>query len=81
VLWWAKGGVLKGESPARIAFLREVLEDGREAARPLPSEWDLPWGGPGEYYLAYFGFSRPRFRTSRCRRARRTRSTSSTPGT
>ena len=22
VLWWSKGGVLKGESPARIAFLR-----------------------------------------------------------
>lgn len=26
VLWWAKGGVLKGESPARIAFLREIAE-------------------------------------------------------
>ena len=26
VLWWAKGGVLKGESPKRIAFLREIIE-------------------------------------------------------
>ena len=26
VLWWARGGVLKGESPARIAFLRELME-------------------------------------------------------
>lgn len=26
VLWWAKGGVLKGESPVRIAFLREIME-------------------------------------------------------
>lgn len=26
VLWWARGGVLKGESPARIAFLRELVE-------------------------------------------------------
>ncbi|MBR6028666.1 MAG: DUF5060 domain-containing protein [Clostridia bacterium] len=26
VLWWARGGRLKGESPRRIAFLREVLE-------------------------------------------------------
>lgn len=26
VLWWAKGGVLHGESPARIAFLRDVVE-------------------------------------------------------
>ncbi len=27
VLWWAKGGNLSGESPARIAFLRTVLEE------------------------------------------------------
>lgn len=27
VLWWAKGGVLKGESPKRIAFLRGILEE------------------------------------------------------
>ena len=26
VIWWAKGGVLKGESPRRIAFLREIME-------------------------------------------------------
>ena len=25
VLWWSKGGVLRGQSPARIAFLREIL--------------------------------------------------------
>lgn len=25
-LWWSKGGALKGESPARIRFLRELLE-------------------------------------------------------
>jgi hypothetical protein len=65
VLWWSKGGELKGESPPRIAFLRRVLEEGPEhGLDPLPSERDLPWAGvPGEYYLAYFGFSRPRFRT------------------
>ncbi|MGN0999206.1 MAG: DUF5605 domain-containing protein [Faecousia sp.] len=27
VLWWAKGGVLHGESPARIAFLRKLVEE------------------------------------------------------
>ncbi len=27
VLWWAKGGKLKGESPSRIAFLREIMEE------------------------------------------------------
>lgn len=26
ILWWARGGRLKGESPARIAFLREIIE-------------------------------------------------------
>lgn len=26
VLWWAKGGRLKGESPARIAYLRKILD-------------------------------------------------------
>ena len=26
ILWWARGGKLKGESPARIAFLREIVE-------------------------------------------------------
>ena len=27
ILWWARGGVLHGESPARIAFLREIVEE------------------------------------------------------
>ena len=27
ILWWAKGGVLKGESPKRIAFLKSVVEE------------------------------------------------------
>lgn len=26
ILWWAKGGILKGESPERIGFLRDILE-------------------------------------------------------
>ncbi|MGH9668052.1 MAG: DUF5060 domain-containing protein, partial [Bryobacteraceae bacterium] len=27
ILWWSKGGVLHGQSPPRIAFLRKILED------------------------------------------------------
>ena len=27
LLWWSKGGILRGESPARIAFLKEFLAD------------------------------------------------------
>lgn len=26
VLWWAKGGKLKGESPKRIAFMKDIIE-------------------------------------------------------
>ena len=43
VLWWAKGGKLKGESPKRIAFLREIVE-----ALPAAIE---PWQEP-EYLLS-----------------------------
>ena len=28
ILWWSKGGVLHGHSPARIAFLRKIIESG-----------------------------------------------------
>jgi len=66
-LWWSKGGQLVGQSPARIAFLRAIVEGCPDpGVEPLSlgfSYWDLPVGGvPGEYYLFYFGFSRPRFR-------------------
>ncbi len=27
VLWWAKGGKLKGQSPARIGFLKEIVDN------------------------------------------------------
>lgn len=64
VIFWSKGGVFKGDSPPRIAFLRSILQDGpADGLEPLPSEWDLPWAGIRDrYYLAYFGLSRPRFR-------------------
>ncbi len=38
VLWWARGGVLRGESPARIAFLRGIVESLPGPIEPL----DLP---------------------------------------
>ncbi|WOF24281.1 DUF5605 domain-containing protein [Microbacterium betulae] len=64
VLWWSKGGVLKGSSPERLAFLDGILAEAPEGAiDPLPSDWDVPWGGVAERYLiGYFGFNRPRFR-------------------
>ncbi|MET8211632.1 DUF5605 domain-containing protein [Streptomyces sp. NPDC005373] len=67
VLWWAKGGALKGESGPRLAFLREILEQTPADAPgidPLPSDFDVPVGGvAGRYYLAYFGVMQPRLRT------------------
>ncbi len=56
ILWWAKGGVLHGESPRRIQWLKDLL-----AAAPAFDELQ-PLGDdqgryllakPGEYYLLY----------------------------
>lgn len=65
VLWWAKGGVLHGSSPTRIAFLERLLAEAPDGVwDPLPGDWDVPWGGvPDRVRVAYFGFNRPRFRT------------------
>ena len=61
VLWWSKGGVLRGQSPPRLAFLRQVLEDSpAEGIEPI-DKWQNPeYGGqPGKYYLIYFGKTQP----------------------
>jgi hypothetical protein len=62
VLWWSKGGILRGQSPPRIAFLRTILEDGpREGLEPIDKWQDCPIAGKkGEYYLVYFGKAAPR---------------------
>ncbi len=61
VLWWSKGGVLKGQSPARLAFLKEVLATApAEGIEPIDKWQDCPMGGqPGKYYLIYFGKETP----------------------
>lgn len=39
LLWWAKGGVLRGESAPRIAFLRRILEeDAKNGLTPITAE-------------------------------------------
>ena len=48
VLWWSKGGVLRGKSPERIAFLHEIVASG--AGSRAASEED---------YLVYFGDRQP----------------------
>jgi len=61
ILWWAKGGELHGKSPARIAFLKEVLETApAEGIDPIDKWQDERTAGKaGEYYLIYFGKEQP----------------------
>jgi hypothetical protein len=59
--WISDGGVLQGQSPARIAFLKKILEDGpREGIEPIDRFYETHLGGKaGEYYLVYFGREAP----------------------
>jgi hypothetical protein len=63
VVWWSKGGLLYGDSPARIGFLRGILDEAPVAIEPIHSFRDAPTiGVEGEYYLQYFGVHRPAYR-------------------
>ena len=61
VIWWARGGQLHGQSPARIHFLRGILEAGPAAGvEPIDKWQDLQTAGvPGQYYLVYLGKDAP----------------------
>ena len=57
VLWWSKGGVLHGESPARIAFLRRIIESGpAEGLAPLANAYYPCAAKPGDFYLYYLDY-------------------------
>ena len=55
--WISRGGRLQGESPARIAFLRRIVEAGPAGGLdPIDQYYENNLAGqPGEYYLIYFG--------------------------
>ncbi len=60
VLWWSKGGKLHGQSPARLAFLLQIMEEAPENNLiPVHTEWNketyLFQGN--NYYLFYYGNS------------------------
>ena len=58
--WTAGGGELRGQSPPRLAFLRQVLDAAPAAVEPIDKWQDLRTAGePGEYYLVYFGHQSP----------------------
>ncbi|MGD1029840.1 MAG: DUF5060 domain-containing protein [Opitutaceae bacterium] len=61
VVWLGEGGVLKGQSEPRIAFLKRILDDSPpEGIDPIDPWQDDPFGGqPGRYYLLYFGHQTP----------------------
>ncbi|SFS14175.1 protein of unknown function [Microbacterium sp. cf046] len=67
IIFWAKGGDLRGKSPARIAFLRALVADtspGRIS--PIRDAVDVLCGGvPGEVLFQYLDSSRPAYRTVR----------------
>jgi hypothetical protein len=50
-LWWSKGGVLVGQSPAQLAFYRQVVEAAPAEATVLGGR--NTWGVEGQYYLTY----------------------------
>ena len=61
ILWCSKGGILKGRSPARLAFLKKVLDAApAEGIEPL-DKWQNPeYGGRApDYYLVYLGKASP----------------------
>ncbi len=63
VLWWSKGGILRGESPARIRFLRTILEAAPQRLHPIPLFTWMPFsciGIENEYYLGYLNDAQPR---------------------
>ena len=62
ILWWAKGGVLHGESAPRLAFLRQILEAGPAAGLDPMSHVlrQHPCAGKDhDYYLIYTGVAQP----------------------
>jgi len=61
-LWWSKGGVLRGESPARIAFMRHLLEElAPHGLKPFGSDYRLHQAADMEngVYLFYTGIHQP----------------------
>ncbi len=71
VIWWSHGGVLKGESPSRIAFLKKILEDAPTGGlRAKAMSWDEICAVPENeriaaetgYHLFYYNIMRPSFR-------------------
>jgi hypothetical protein len=63
ILWWSKGGILRGESPERIKFLKNIIETAPAYLKPLPLFTWMPFeciGIDHEFYLGYLNDAQPR---------------------
>jgi hypothetical protein len=59
--WLGEGGTLRGESPARIALLKKLVDESPAAIDPVDKWQDRHLGGvPGRYYLRYFDCDTPK---------------------
>lgn len=65
-LWWSKGGVIKGKSPARLAFLNRLIAEAPGPLFPSPvvTGWDFAGVGTADnaYMLVYFARKQPSYR-------------------
>jgi hypothetical protein len=64
VLWWSKGGVMKGKSQDRIKFLKEIIGEapGHLRQATIFQSW-MPYSTVtfnNEYFLTYFNRDQPR---------------------
>jgi hypothetical protein len=62
VLWWSKGGTLRGESPARIAFLRHIFEQApalNSLEKPDLEQINLMGGGIQKLFTSFAKDSDP----------------------
>jgi hypothetical protein len=55
-IWWAKGGLLHGDSPQRINFLQSIMDEFPSGLNYINEQ---AAGIDGEFYLHYFGEERP----------------------
>jgi len=59
--WLGQGGVLNGESAPRLAFLKQIMDDGpAPGIDALQPDWGFDTAGvDNEYYMRYFGEDAP----------------------
>lgn len=64
-VWWSHGGTLKGTSPNRIAFLKQIMEECGGYMEPLPAAFDetcctnIGHAAKVPCIIHYYGFNRP----------------------